>query len=70
MERTPVNSSNLASVGYNPATKILEIGFQDGSIWQYSAVPLEVHEELIAADSQGTYLATHVKGNYPFNKIK
>ena len=39
MDRTPVSSSNLASVGYDPSTKTLEIEFNDGAVYQYDDVP-------------------------------
>ncbi len=39
MNRVPVSSSNLAAVGYDPAGKVLEIEFLNGSIYQYFNVP-------------------------------
>jgi hypothetical protein len=39
MERTPVSSSNLVAVGYDPGSYTLEVEFHSGSIYQYSGVP-------------------------------
>jgi hypothetical protein len=39
MIRQPVGSSNLRSVGYDPATRTLEIAFNIGAICQYDGVP-------------------------------
>jgi len=39
MKRQPVESSNLASVGYDAARQILEIEFNHGGIYQYYDVP-------------------------------
>ena len=70
MERVPVQSSNLASVGYDPKTSTLEIGFINGSIYQYSSVPPEIHQGLMNAVSKGTYLDQNIKkAGYSYRKI-
>lgn len=70
MERQPVTSTNLASVGYDAATSTLEVEFRHGGVYQYSGVPSEVHAGLMAADSHGKYLDAHVKkAGYPYKKI-
>ena len=68
MTRTAVTSSNLRSVGYDPASHILEIEFKNG-VYQYGDVPLEVYEALMAAASLGGYFAQHIKDAYPASKI-
>jgi hypothetical protein len=35
VNRLPVSSSNLASVGYAPELRILEVEFLDRSVYQY-----------------------------------
>lgn len=35
MDRTPVSSTNLKSVGYDAVNRVLEIEFHDGGIYQY-----------------------------------
>ncbi|MBK7181096.1 MAG: KTSC domain-containing protein [Chloroflexi bacterium] len=39
MKRTAVSSSNLASVGYDPARQSLEIEFTTGRVYEYFDVP-------------------------------
>jgi hypothetical protein len=59
MNRTPVASSNVASIGYEPATTTLEIEFKDGSVYQYFDVPAAVHADLLPRlliESQGAIL--------------
>lgn len=70
MERQPVASSNIRSVGYAPDTQTLEIEFQDGAIYEYSGVPATVHAGLIAAASPGRYFHTHIKDRYPHRRVK
>lgn len=70
MIRKPVASSNIASVGYDPTRMILEIEFKGGSVYQYSSVPLDKYEGLMAAGSRGRYFAAYIKdGGYPCRKI-
>lgn len=70
MERQPVASSNIRSVGYDPDAQILEIEFQDGAVYQYSGVPGAVHAGLVSAGSPGRYFHAHVKGRYPHRKVE
>ena len=70
MERVPVQSGNLVSVGYEPETAILEIEFHRGSIYQYSGVPEDVHRGLMNAGSKGRYFHQNIKNaGYPCTKI-
>lgn len=68
MERQPVSSSSLVSVGYDPSSEILEIEFKNGLIYRYFNVPLFEHERLMAAESHGIYFNANVKDTYPFER--
>src|SRR5688572_3679593 len=61
MEREPVDSTNLASVGYDPETQVLEIEFQSGGVYQYYDVPVELYEELMSASSHGSYFVHFIR---------
>ena len=70
MERIPVQSSNLASVGYDSKTATLEVEFLNGSIYQYFGVPAEVHQGLMNAGSKGSYLDQNIKkAGYTYHKV-
>ena len=69
MLRVPVVSSNLRSVGYDPATHVLEVGFHGGRIYQYDGVPEHVHRGLMSAGSIGGDLADHVKDVSPYRRV-
>ncbi len=70
MNRTPVVSTQIASIGYEPSQQILEVEFLDGSINQYFEVPKYHHVALMSAPSLSTYLETFIaKGGYHFSKI-
>jgi hypothetical protein len=61
MERIPIQSSNLASVGYDKTTNTLEVEFTNGNVYQYSGVPIDVYEGLMASNSKGRYLNENIK---------
>ena len=69
MTRVPVNSSNLADVGYDSSTQTLEVGFKNGRIYQYFDVPEQIHAGLIGAESPGGYLSREVKGKYRYARV-
>lgn len=61
MERVPVSSTNLASVGYDASSAVLEVEFNHGGVYQYSGVPEEIHQGLMCAGSHGTYFDQFIK---------
>jgi KTSC domain len=70
MNRIPVSSSNLASVGYDPATQTLEVEFLNGGIYNYSGVPSSVYSGLMSAVSHGTYFDRNIKkAGYNYRKV-
>lgn len=70
MKRERVESSNLASVGYDAESQILEIEFKHGGIYQYSFVPQSVYKGLMGADSHGKYFSSHIKNSFNYKHIK
>lgn len=68
MKRNAVNSSNLASVGYDNQT--LEVEFKLGGIFQYYNVPKSVYEGLMNASSHGQYFDRNIiKAGYQYSKV-
>ena len=70
LNRQSVQSSNLRSVGYDPITKILEIEFHSGGIYQYTNVSESIHSALINAPSKGKYFARYIKDRFSTRKIR
>ena len=70
MTRTPVASSNLASVGFDPLTSTLEIQFHSGDIYDYASVPAEIYSGLMHAGSKGKFFYANIrKGGYAYTKV-
>jgi hypothetical protein len=69
MNRTPVESEMLVSVGYDPVDEILELEFHTSGIYQYSEVPEEIYRELMAAESKGRYFIEYIQDQYPYLRV-
>lgn len=70
MERVPVESQALCSVGYDPAQRVLEVEFQSGEVYRYFNVPAEEYLALMEADSFGGHFIERVrKGGYRFHHV-
>ena len=63
LQRKPVVSSNIASIGYDKTTATLEVEFSNSSVYHYFDVPESVHYELMSAPSVGSFLAANIKGH-------
>jgi len=83
MQRQVVESSQIRSMGYDPAARKLEIEFKKndgspGSVYEYENVEPETFEGFFAKDedgkpiSIGRYFGLTIKANprkYPFKKL-
>jgi KTSC domain len=67
MERVPVDSEALRSVGYKDGT--LEIEFTNGSVYQYFDVPEHVHDELMRAGSHGELFSRQIRGHFRYARV-
>lgn len=70
MNRTPVASSSIASVGYDPTTMTLEVEFKNkSSAYQYFDVPEAVYQELMSAASVGIFFNQNIKNSYRYAQV-
>lgn len=70
MNFTPVRSSNVKAIGYDPDAKVMGVQFQDGSEYHYEGVPYEVYFYVQHAPSVGRTFAQVVKNNYSATRIR
>jgi KTSC domain len=69
IERKPVDSSNIVSIGHCPDTNTLAVEFKNGgTVYHYLGVPKSVYEEALASKSVGGFLHKNVKGKYDHEK--
>lgn len=69
MDREPVSSSNLSSVGYDPASETLEIEFNNGRVYQYYNVPQFMHDRMMEAPSIGVFFNAEIKNAYSCSQV-
>lgn len=72
MNTISVQSSTIGTIGYDEASQTLEVGFLNGSAYQYFDVPKVVADEFMfnpPEGSHGKYLAANIKGTYRYAKV-
>ena len=69
MERVPVSSSNIASIGYDPTIQTLEVEFLSGGTYQYFGVPDYIYESFLNAGSKGSFFHQQIRNVYPYSRI-
>lgn len=70
MNTVPVKSSNIARVGYEPASKTMEVHFHNGTRYHYHNVPHATHAAFVGAESLGKHFGQHVKPHFKFTKLE
>ena len=71
MDRQPVESRLIRSVGYDPTGSILEVELiENGRVYRYFDVPYSIAEELMSADSKGAYFNEHVRDMYAYEEAE
>lgn len=63
-----VASSNVDSVGHDPATDTLAVKFHNGSEYHYHGVSAADHTELLRAPSFGKHLVENFVGKFKYTK--
>jgi hypothetical protein len=69
VERLPVTSRILRSVGYDESTKTLEIEFTSGIVYQYSGVPPKVYTDLMHSGEIGKYYSEKVRPKFQTKQV-
>lgn len=69
MQRTRVDSRAIVSLGYEEATRLLEIEFRSGSVYRYADVPRSVYEWLLRTPNKGVFVARQISGRYAFESV-
>ena len=69
MDKQPVSSSTVRSIGYDRQTETLEIEFGSGRVYQYYNVPDRLHVEIMQAPSKGQFFNTYIRDRYPYSRV-
>ena len=69
MQRESVQSSNIASLGYDSDTSTLEVEFHSGAVWQYHDVPENVYYDMKNSESLGKFFNANIKRQYAESQV-
>ena len=69
MKFTQVESSNIAEIAFDEEKEALFVKFKNDTVYEYSEVPYYVFEEMLSADSVGSYFHKNVRSSYEFSKL-
>lgn len=83
MQMQPVDSSNVAAIGFEVDSfshhipsrhgrlrvRFKSFSSKSGSTYEYTGVPQQVYTDLLASASKGKHFALHIRDVYPCEKI-
>jgi len=69
MNRIPVNSSNIHSIGYDDRSLIMEVEFTSGDVYRYFGIPEYLYRQFSNASSHGQFLNDNIRYNYRYQKV-
>lgn len=69
MQRKRVNSSRLRAVGYDEASRTLEIEMSNGQVFQYTGVYPEVYRRLMAAPNPTSFFDDKIAEEYTPKRV-
>ena len=70
MRVAAVESSTLATVGYDEVRQLLQLEFCSRAVYQYFSVPSAVHQALIVAPSKGRYFNQAIGGRFQYRLLR
>ena len=70
MEWREMSSSAIARVAYDETSSTLNVEFESGTIYEYFDVPRNIYEELLSAESAGSYFAQNIRDVYRFDRTR
>ena len=69
MNWVSVDSRAFAAVAYRAGKRQLYVRFQSGKIYRYFDFPRHQYDELLAAESKGTYFAENIRGKFLYEEV-
>ena len=70
MDRRAVDSTQLTSIAYDAVTRTLEVEFRKGGVYRYFGVSAKTYQQLLAAESIGTYVNKVIReGGFSYVRV-
>jgi hypothetical protein len=64
------DSSVVRSWNYDYDLETLTVRFKSRAVYEYYDVPESTYDAFVKADSLGQFINSHLKGVYPYSRIK
>jgi len=65
----PIQSKLLAASAHDAARRRLYLRFSSGEVYRYFTFPAEQYREFLAAESQGQYFLSDIRGQFPYERL-
>lgn len=65
-----VNSTSIATIGFNQTRGVLEIQFVNGRRYRYVGVPKPIQQRFLRASSRGKFYHEFIRGQYRCTEIR
>jgi hypothetical protein len=69
MKRVALTSTALLSAGYDSASRVLEVEFTNGTVYQYLDVEPEAYAALLEARSKGRFFRARIQRVFEFRRL-
>jgi hypothetical protein len=69
MNRVPVESSSIKSVGYESDTETLSVEFCSGAVYEYAGVSQFTYDSFMASESKGHFFAVFVRACFESHRL-
>ena len=64
-----IKSSNIKKTEYDTETKGLVVEFNNGVMYQYVDVPMQIYTKFRMSESQGKFFSTEIAKKYKYTKL-
>lgn len=70
IERKPIRRGGIKSAGYDRATRVLEIEFDNGSVIQHSSVGEEIARRFLASSAPQSYYRDNIQEEFTQRRVR
>ena len=69
MQMLPLPSGKLRAAGYERSTRVLQVQFENGELWQYAGVGEDVWRRLSSASSPWSFFRDNIEEEFGGRRV-
>jgi KTSC domain len=69
MERKPLRSGKLRAAGYDESSRVMEIEFVNGDVFEYKSVSRELFRQLMASPSPSSFFEDKIDEQFSGRRL-